>query len=185
MSRRVVCERFMSMSAAPPATPAGLEPVLKAERPEDQPLIESLIERAFGPGRFVKTAERLRETNTPRHDLSLVAWAEGAAVGCVRLWPIHIGDSPAVLLGPFAVEDAWRSRGLGALLIESACAAAERTGAGLILLVGDAPYFQKLGFEPVPPGRAVLPGPVDAHRILWRELQPGASDGVQGAVRAG
>src|SRR5262245_43576190 len=84
------CERPMSTSA-PPAKPAGLEPVLKAERPEDLPLIDALIERAFGPGRFVKTAERLRECNTPRRDLSLVAWSGGEAVGCVRMWPIHIG----------------------------------------------------------------------------------------------
>src|ERR1700761_7698792 len=150
----------MSMSAAPPAPPADLHPVLKAERPEDSSLVDALIERAFGPGRFVKTAERLRETNTPRHDLSLVAWAGERAVGCVRMWPIHIGETPAVLLGPFAVEDVWRSRGLGARLIEGACAAAEHAGLGLVLLVGDASYFQRFGFETVAPGRAVLPGPV-------------------------
>src|SRR5215469_4773672 len=106
--------------SAPPAKPAGLEPDLKAERPEDMTLVDALIERAFGPGRFVKTAERLRERNTIREDLSLVAWAGGEAVGCVRMWPIHIGDSPAVLLGPFAVDDASRSQGLGAQLIEAA-----------------------------------------------------------------
>lgn len=175
----------MNTSAAPPAKPAGLDPVLKPERPQDQALVDALIDRAFGPGRFVKTAERLREGNRPRRDLSLVAWDGGAAVGCVRMWPIHIGDRPAVLLGPFAVDDAWRSRGLGGQLIEAACAAAERAGVGVVLLVGDAPYFQKLGFEQVPAGRAVLPGPVDGRRVLWRALQPGALDGVQGPVRAG
>lgn len=172
-------------TSAPPAKPAGLEPVLKPERPEDLHLIDVLIERAFGPGRFVKTAERLREGNTPRRDLSLVAWAGGEAVGCVRMWPIHIGSSPAVLLGPFAVDDAWRSRGLGAQLIQAACAAAERADVGLVLLVGDESYFGKLGFEIVPAGRAVLPGPVDLRRVLWRALRPGALDGVAGAVRAG
>jgi predicted N-acetyltransferase YhbS len=175
--------RRVSTSASP-AT-AGLEPVLKAERPEDLHLIDTLIERAFGPGRFVKTAERLREGNTPRRDLSLVAWADGEAVGCVRMWPIHIGSSPAVLLGPFAVDDAWRSRGLGAQLIEEACAAAERADVGVVLLVGDEPYFGKLGFEIVPFGRAVLPGPVDGRRILWRALRPGALEDVAGPVRAG
>ncbi|MGZ6013636.1 MAG: GNAT family N-acetyltransferase, partial [Caulobacteraceae bacterium] len=153
-------------TTAPPAKPAGLEPVLKAERPEDLPLVDALVERAFGPGRFAKTAERLREHNTPRRDLSLVAWAGGEAVGCVRLWPIHIGDSPAVLLGPFAVDDAWRSRGLGGQLIAAACKAAERAGDGVVLLVGDEPYFARLGFERVPPGRADLPGPVDRRRLL-------------------
>jgi predicted N-acetyltransferase YhbS len=172
-------------TSPPPAKPADLEPVLQAERLEDLSLVDGLIERAFGPGRFVKTAERLRERNTPRRDLSLVAWAGGEAVGCVRMWPIHIGDAPAVLLGPFAVEDAWRSRGLGGELIAEACAAAERAGAGVVLLVGDEPYFGKFGFERVPRGRAVLPGPVDGRRLLWRALAPGALEGVEGAVRAG
>jgi predicted N-acetyltransferase YhbS len=172
-------------TTAPPAKPAGLEPVLKAERPEDHRLVDALIDRAFGPGRFVKTAERLREGKAPRRDLSLVAWASGEAVGCVRMWPIHIGDSPAVLLGPFAVDDAWRSNGLGGQLIEAACAAAERAGVGVVLLVGDEPYFAKLGFEIVPVGRAVLPGPVDPRRVLWRALRPGALEGVAGLVHAG
>lgn len=175
----------MNTSPAPPAKPAGLDAVLKPERPEDHALVDALIDRAFGPGRFVKTAERLREGNRPCGELSLVAWAGGEAVGCVRMWPIHIGERPAVLLGPFAVDDAWRSQGLGGQLIEAACAAAERAGTGVVMLVGDAPYFQKLGFEPVPPGRAVLPGPVDGRRVLWRALRPGALDGVEGPVRPG
>jgi predicted N-acetyltransferase YhbS len=172
-------------TTVPSAKPAGLEPILKAERPQDLHLVDALIDRAFGPGRFVKTAERLREGNTPRRDLSLVAWVGGEAVGCVRMWPIHIGDSPAVLLGPFAVEDAWRSQGLGGQMIEAACTAAERAGAGIVLLVGDEPYFAKFGFEIAPAGRAVLPGPVDRRRVLWRALRPGALEGVAGAVRRG
>jgi predicted N-acetyltransferase YhbS len=172
-------------TSAPPAKPAGLEPVLKAERPEDHHLVDVLIERAFGPGRFAKTAERLREGNTPRRDLSLVAWAGGEAVGCVRMWPIHIGDSPAVLLGPFAVDDAWRSQGLGAQLIEAACEAAGRADVKIVLLVGDEPYFRKLGFQIAPDGGAVLPGPVDRRRVLWRALRPGALEGVSGPVRVG
>jgi len=174
------------MSTIPPtAKPAELEPILKAERLEDAPLIDALVDRAFGPGRLAKTAERLREHNVPLHDLSLVAWASGAAVGCVRMWPIHIGQTPAILLGPFAVEDAWRSRGLGFQLIEAACAAAGRAGHGAVLLVGDEPYFRKLDFSITPAGAVQLPGPVDPSRLLWRALRPGAIDGVQGSVRAG
>jgi len=170
---------------APPPKPAGLEPVLRAERPEDLHLVDVLIDRAFGPGRYVKTAERLREHNTPRRDLSRVAWAGGEAVGCVRMWPIHIGEAPAVLLGPIAVDDAWRSQGLGAQLIQEACAAAERAGVAVVMLVGDEPYFGKFGFAQVPQGRAVLPGPVDWRRLMWRALSPGALEGVEGPVRGG
>jgi predicted N-acetyltransferase YhbS len=180
MSRRV-----MTTSSAPPANSAGRDLVLRSERAEDLPLVDALVDRAFGPGRFAKAAERLRETNSPLRDLSLVAWAGSHAVGCVRLWPIHIGDAPAVLLGPFAVDDAWRSRGLGGQLIEAACVAAGRAGHGVVLLVGDAPYFEKFGFEPVPQGRAVLPGPVDGRRVLWRALKPGAVEGVEGPVLPG
>ncbi len=161
------------------------DPVLARERPEDGAVVDALIEQAFGPGRLVKTAERLRETNRPLLDISFVAWCGDEAVGCVRMWPVHIGQAPAVLLGPFAVEDAWRSRGLGAELIRKACEAAGLAGHGVVLLVGDAAYFTRLGFTPVPPGQVALPGPVDGRRLLWKGLAPDALDGVQGVVRPG
>jgi predicted N-acetyltransferase YhbS len=173
------------MSLVPPTANAHLAPLLEPERLEDSRRVDAIIEHAFGPGRLVKTAERLREHNSPLLDLSRVAWAGDEAVGCCRMWPVHIGRTPAVLLGPFAVEDAWRSRGLGAELIEAACAAAGRAGHGIVILVGDEPYFRKFGFEQVPVGTAVLPGPVNARRLLWRALKPGALDGVQGDVRGG
>jgi predicted N-acetyltransferase YhbS len=160
-------------------------PYLARERPEDGPLVDSLIERAFGPGRLAKTAERLRETSRPMLDLSLVAWSNKAAVGCVRLWPIHIGETPAILLGPFAVEDAWRSRGLGSQLIRQACDAARDAGHGVVLLVGDAAFFRKLDFVSTPTGQVILPGPVDHRRVLWLELKPGALEDVRGLVRPG
>jgi len=173
----------MSMSFPPVDTTD--QALLRAERPQDGPRVDALVERAFGPGRLAKTAERLREANRPLADISLVAWAGDEAVGCVRMWPVHIGRTPAVLLGPFAVEDAWRSRGLGSELIAKACEAAERAGHSLVLLVGDEPFFAKLGFTPAPAGQVVLPGQVDARRVLWRALKPGALEGVGGAVTPG
>ena len=164
---------------------ANPPPLLVAERATDAALVDRLIDDAFGPGRFVKTAERLRETNAPLLDLSFVAWAGERPVGCVRQWPIHIGGSSALLLGPFAVVADYRGRGLGADLIRRACDAAAAAGHTLILLVGDAPFFSRLGFEAVPPGQVTLPGPVNPRRLLWRALAPGATEGVAGAVRPG
>jgi predicted N-acetyltransferase YhbS len=143
-------------------------PPLVLERPDDGPAVAALIDRVFGPGRYAKAAERLRETNRPLLDLSFVARADGALVGCVRMWPILIGGAPAVLLGPFAVDAAWRSRGLGAALITRACEAASAAGHALVLLVGDAPYFEPLGFSTAPFGRIVMPGPVDPARVMLR-----------------
>ncbi|HEY2482552.1 MAG TPA: N-acetyltransferase, partial [Caulobacteraceae bacterium] len=123
---------------------------LAPERPADAALAEGLIAGAFGPGRYAKAAERLRESREPMLDLSFVAWAEGQAIGCVRLWPIAIGGTEALLLGPFAVDEAWRNAGVGAALIRRACEAAAAAGHRLILLVGDEAYFAPLGFSAAP-----------------------------------
>src|SRR3989442_7834348 len=98
-------------------------PAIVAERPADGPLVDALIARAFGPGRYAKAAERLREGNRPLPDLSFVARQADEIIGCVRLWPIQVGGAPALLLGPFAVGEACRGQGLGAALIVRACEA--------------------------------------------------------------
>lgn len=157
----------------------GLPPIT-AETPADHAEVDALIAAAFGPGRFVKTADRLRETSAPALALSAVARSEGRVIGCSRLWPIHIGGRPALLLGPFAVDSSRRSAGLGAALIEWCCAQALAAGHDLVLLVGDAPYFDRLDFKPAPDCR--LPGPVDQRRVLIRALKPGAADGLAGDV---
>ena len=85
--------------------------------------------RAFGPGRYAKAAERLREGGAPDYHLSFLAREADRLVGCVQLWPVTIGGAPAILLGPIAVEPAYRHHGLGGALIERACAAAAEAGA--------------------------------------------------------
>lgn len=159
-------------------------PPLVLEREADGPAVEALIARAFGPGRYAKAAERLREGNRPLLALSPLAWADDAPVGCARLWPITIGATPALLLGPFAVEEAHRRHGLGATLIRRACDLARPAGRGLILLVGDEAYFGPLGFSAAPARRIVMPGPVDTRRVLVLALRPGAADDLAGAVAA-
>jgi len=104
-------------------------------------------------------------------------------VGSVRLSPIRIGETRALLLGPLTVEPAFRERGVGQALIERALKEAAAKGHKLVLLVGDEPYYGKAGFKRVPPGRAVMPGPVDPARLLVAELAENAFEGVAGAVR--
>jgi predicted N-acetyltransferase YhbS len=157
---------------------------LAPERPADAPLVSALIARAFGPGRYAKTAERLREGRTHIPELSFVAWAGEEAVGCVRLWPIEVGGAEALLLGPFAVDEGARSAGVGAALIRGACEAAAAEGHRLILLVGDEAYYAPLGFAAAPARAVRLPGPVDQSRVLVRALGPGAAEGLAGAVKA-
>ncbi|HXQ46244.1 MAG TPA: N-acetyltransferase, partial [Caulobacteraceae bacterium] len=73
---------------------ADLPPILP-EQPNDAPAVAALIDRVFGPGRYAKAAERLREGNRPLLDICLVARVGGEVVGCVRIWPIRIGETPA------------------------------------------------------------------------------------------
>jgi predicted N-acetyltransferase YhbS len=154
-----------------------------AEAKDDAAAIERLNERTFGPGRYAKSAYRLREQVTHRLDVSFTARIGTLLVGSVRLSPVRIGEAKALLLGPLTVEPAFRERGVGQALIERALAEARDKGERLVILVGDEPYYGKCGFKRVPPGRAVMPGPVDPARLLVAELRDGAFDGVSGPVR--
>jgi len=149
----------------------------------DAEAIERLHERTFGPGRYAKTAYRLRERVEHSIDLSFIARIGTLLVGSVWLTPIRIGASRALLLGPLTVEPAFRGRGIGQALIARALKEAEAKGHRLVILVGDEPYYAKSGFKCVPPGRLVMPGPVDTARLLVAELASGAFDGVSGRVR--
>ncbi len=169
------------VSPSPPSRAGGF--VLAPERAQDRALVDPLIERVFGPGRLVKTAERLREANTFRPDLSFCAWAGDDLVAAVRLWPIEIGGAPAQFLGPLAVDPPHQGEGAGRALVARACQAAAEAGEALVLLVGAPAYFGPLGFEAIPRGRVSLPGPVDPARLLWRGLRPGALDPVSGRAR--
>jgi len=158
--------------------------ILAAERPADAQTVERLIAHAFGPGRFAKAAERVRERAHPAYDCSFVAWRGEGAVGCVRLWPIAVGGAPGLLLGPIAVDATCRRQGVGAELVERACEAATKAGWRYILLVGDAPFFGPLGFSNSLTARVRLPGPVDQRRVMARALVPGGADGLAGLVTA-
>ncbi len=153
------------------------------ETPDDAVAIERLHERTFGPGRYAKSAYRLREGTGHRLDLSFTARIGTLLVGSVRLSPIEIGSTKALLLGPLTVEPPFRERGIGQALIGRALAAARSNGHRLVVLVGDEPYYGKAGFKPIPKGRAVMPGPVDPARLLVCELTEGAFEGVAGLIR--
>lgn len=153
------------------------------EKSNDADAIERLLERTFGPGRFVLSAYRLREHVDHLLDLSFTARIGTLLVGSVRQLPICIGETPALMLGPLTVEPPFRSRGVGRALLDRALSDARKAGHRLVILVGDEPYYGRVGFKVIPKGRAIMPGPVDYSRLLVAELVEGAFDGVTGAIR--
>jgi predicted N-acetyltransferase YhbS len=157
----------------------GLRPLAASDLPQ----IEKLDERAFGPGRFARTAYRLREGAAPDFAMSYVAHVGTLLVGSNIMTRVRCGEAQMMLLGPLTVEPAFRSRGIGEALAQRSLEAARAAGCKLVLLVGDEPYYARLGFKRVAPGRISLPGPVDPARVLVCELEPGAFEGVAGPVR--
>ena len=156
---------------------------IQVEAPDDAVAIERLHERTFGPGRYAKTAYRLREQVDHIRELSFTARIGTLLIGSVWLSPIRIGEAKALLLGPVTVEPAFRDQGVGQALIERALRQAKDKGHRLVVLVGDEAYYEKCGFKRIPRGRAIMPGPVDPARLLLAELAEGAFEGVSGAIR--
>jgi predicted N-acetyltransferase YhbS len=153
------------------------------EKPEDAAAIDRLHERTFGPGRYVRTSERIRERMAHRLDLSYTARIGTLLVGSVRLTRICIGETPALLLGPLTIEPPFRDKGIGKAMMERALNDAKQKGHKLVVLVGDEPYYARVGFKRVPRGTIAMPGPADPARILAVELTEGALAGVSGVVR--
>lgn len=159
------------------------------ETPAHKTDIEALHDLSFGPGRFAKTAYRMREGVPPVASLSFVAFAKidgvPRMVGSIRFSPLVIGEEKGLLLGPLAMDPAVRGQGGGLDLMRTALDAARAEGHRFVILVGDAPYYAKVGFKQVPAGKITLPGPVDKSRLLYCELAPGAFDAVAGMVEKG
>ena len=154
--------------------------------PFDHHAIEHLLDLSFGSDRHSKTSYRLREGNAPVQGLSLVVRDPGVTLsGTISFWPLAIGakQSPALLLGPLAVHPDRQKLGIGLALMEEGIARAKGQGHALLLLVGDEPYYARVGFKRLNRDLISLPGPVNPDRFLFLELKSGALDGVSGLAQ--
>lgn len=159
--------------------------VTRPVTPEDVPLISALHDRVFGPGRFARTAYRVREalSDGDASRYCRCTFDGDRLIAALRMSEIAIGGKPgALLLGPLVVAPEYGGRGYGHGLMRDAIAAARADGVKLIVLIGDESYYGRLGFHPVPPGTMSFPGPVDPKRILALELEDGALAQFSGAI---
>lgn len=156
---------------------------IRHERLSDIDAREVLLDDAFGDTRYRKSSERLREDRLPAEGLSFIAAEGRRVVGTARLWDVSCGNgAKALLLGPVAVPEDCRGRGIGADLVRRALREAKRLGYGAVVLVGDAPYYGRFGFSAEKTSALWMPGPYERHRLLAAELQAGALDGARGMI---
>lgn len=156
-----------------------------AEAIGDRPEIEQLLDECFGLSRRTKTSYRLREGEKPIPGLSFSARdKQGRLVGAISFWRMRVGErgKRAILLGPLAVAPDLQGKGIGRALIAKGIAEASLQGHDLVILVGDEPYYGRVGFRQVPEGQLIMPGPVDPKRLLHLELRPGALAAASGLV---
>ncbi len=157
---------------------------LRHQAPGDDSAVEFLHAQVFGPGRFARTAYRIREASAAKPVVALTAWVGDTLAGVIHFTAVTIGGRQgAALLGPLAIAPCWQNKGCGMRLIIDGMSEARAKGCDLIILVGDPPYYQRAGFRAIPEGQIVLPGPADPARLLAAELAPGALAGYSGLVQ--
>jgi hypothetical protein len=163
-------------------TPKAAPFAIRAEKASDFVARETLLDACFGENRHTRTCQRLRNGRATAEGLAFSAVARGKIVGTLRLWHVSAGGVPALVLGPLAVDSAFRKLGIGAALITRALAAARARGHRAVLLLGDAAYYSRLGFSATKTADLMLPGAYEQERLLGIELAPGALDGVWGMI---
>ena len=154
---------------------------LRKETPADLWAVEALFDLCFAPGRTALSSYRLREDVPPVAALSTVADDEtGTIGGAIRYWPVRVGAHPALLLGPIAVHPTRQGEGLGAALMRDSLARAAELGWHRVMLVGDAPYYARFGFDKLT--GVEMPPPTNPERVLGHDLTEGAWQGIRGEV---
>jgi predicted N-acetyltransferase YhbS len=150
---------------------------IERETSQDWWEVEALYDLCFAPGREALSSYRLRDGVPAVPEVSRVARdTDGILAGAIRYWPVRIGGAEALLLGPIAVHPTRQGEGLGRALMRDSLAAAHGSGWHRVMLVGDAPYYKKFGFERLADVR--MPPPTNPERVLglalvadaWREI---------------
>ncbi len=158
--------------------------VIRLQTPDDHNALLFLNKKAFGPGRFARTAYRVREGAIREPRLNLCALLGGEIIGSVDFTPVAIGGvSGALLLGPLIIADDHKNQGHGLRLMLHGLGRARDLDYRLVILVGDLPYYARAGFCATPLGQIVFPGPVNSARILYADLVPDALEAYRGLVR--
>lgn len=141
-------------------------------------LVEELLDAAFGPDRFGRTAYAIRDGVDWLPGLSFATLDdEDYLVGTIQLWPVALTDPegrrhPLLMVGPVAVMPGRQGEGFGKALISAALAAIAAEAPLPQMLIGDLDYYGRWGFAADHTGGWRCPGPWDPARLLVRHSSP-------------
>ena len=103
--------------------------VVRGVTASDLAAISRLHALAFGPGRFVRTAYRVREATPVISPYCRLVADRCELIAAVRMTRIAIGDQVgSVLLGPLAVHPDYANKGYGRRLVSESLEAARSGG---------------------------------------------------------
>lgn len=165
------------------------------ERPVIVPLhqiapadVEALLDAAFGPERFARTAYRMRAGTLALPALSFAALDGGRLVGTLQSWPVHLSTGtgerlPLCMVGPVAVMPDVQRGGIGRLLMAALVEAAETHADSALMMIGDPEYYGRFfNFSAENTAQWELPGPFEQRRLLARSVGAHVPPAVAGMI---
>jgi predicted N-acetyltransferase YhbS len=132
--------------------------------------VEKLLDDAFGTDRLSRTAYLLRTAETEIASLSFAILGDGRLVGSIQCWPVRIGQTKLVLVGPVAVAPERQGTGIGRQLMHATLEASSAIGNPAMAMIGDPEYYGRFGFTADATGGWTLPGPWEPRRLLVRNI---------------
>ena len=140
---------------------------IRLEQYQDNESIEELYSLSFSPGRYVKSAFRMREKYSHLIDISYVSTIGRNIIGSLRYWNILVNSEPALLLGPVVIHPKYRGKGYGQELLKFSLQNCKLNNFKLIILIGDLIYYSKIGFKRFEKKDLSFIGPVNKDRLLY------------------
>ena len=133
--------------------------------------IEKLLDEAFGPGRYARTAYRYREKHNLISEYSYIYQDNKQLLASISFSQIFINNkSEGLLLGPLAVKPGHVGKGYGVALVETAIKLIKKSKKySFIVLVGDIDYYRRFNFKQISQPLNLV-GPVNPNRVLILSL---------------